>query len=91
MPLHLYASVHASGSVPSSWRPASNGTVKYPVRNLVLRRYLQEELLPGKWQKVIKKGNIGEAHYFVKLVWLKRTRREGGLVPPHSLGVHSLS
>jgi hypothetical protein len=28
-----------------------------------LRSYLRK-LLPGKWQKVIKAGNIGEAHYF---------------------------
>lgn len=26
-------------------------------------RYLRE-LLPGKWQKVIKDGNNGEVHYF---------------------------
>lgn len=25
--------------------------------------YLRQ-LLPGKWQKVIKKGNTGEVHYF---------------------------
>jgi len=33
------------------------------VRNLAVRRYLRQ-LLPRKWQKVIKKGNMGEAHYF---------------------------
>jgi hypothetical protein len=63
MPLHLYLNVHASGSVPLSWRPIRGGTVKYPVRNLEVRRYLRQ-LLPGRWQKVIKQGNIGEVHYF---------------------------
>ena len=24
----------------------------------------EKTLLPGKWQKVIKKGGIGEVHYF---------------------------
>ncbi len=33
------------------------------LRNRTLLRYLQH-LLPGKWQKVIKDGNIGEVHYF---------------------------
>jgi hypothetical protein len=28
-----------------------------------VRRYLRE-LLPGRWQKVIKKGSTGEVHYF---------------------------
>jgi hypothetical protein len=63
MPLHLYANVYASGSVPSNWRPIRGGTIKYPVRNLEVRRYLRL-LLPGRWQKVIKQGNIGEVHYF---------------------------
>ena len=63
MPLHLYANVYASGSVPSNWRPIRGSTIKYPVRNLEVRRYLRL-LLPGRWQKVIKQGNIGEVHYF---------------------------
>jgi len=33
------------------------------VRNKAVRRYLRQ-LLPGQWQKVIKKGNTGEVHYF---------------------------
>ena len=37
--------------------------LKYPVRNLQVRHYLRG-LLPGRWQKVIKDGNIGEVHYF---------------------------
>lgn len=37
--------------------------MKYPVRNRAVRRYLRQ-LLPGKWQKVISRGNTGEAHYF---------------------------
>ena len=63
MPLHVYPSIHASGSVPVEWEPIKGGTIKYPVRNIALRRYLRK-LLPGKWRKVIKAGNIGEAHYF---------------------------
>jgi len=63
MPLHLYPNVYASGTVPGNWRPTTSGTIKYPVRNLAVRRYLRD-LLPGKWQKVIKKGGIGEVHYF---------------------------
>jgi hypothetical protein len=63
MPLHVYANVYASGSVPDGWEPVRGGTIKYPVRNAVVARYLRE-LLPGRWQKVIKLGNIGEVHYF---------------------------
>lgn len=62
MPLNLYPNVYASGSVPSGWAPTQRGTIKYPVRNYQLRAYLKQ-LLPGKWQKVIKKGNSGEIHY----------------------------
>jgi hypothetical protein len=63
MPLHLYANIEASGAVPKAWSPAKGGTIKYPVRNPTLRRYLSR-LLPGKWQKVIKGGTTGEVHYF---------------------------
>jgi hypothetical protein len=63
MPLHLYPDVYASGSVPDGWLPLKSGTIKYRVHNHEVRRYLQH-LLPGKWRKVIKKGNIGEVHYF---------------------------
>ncbi len=63
MPLHLYPNIHATGSVPSDWAPTKGAVLKYPVRNAVLRQYLHR-LLPGKWKKVIKKGNTGEAHYF---------------------------
>ncbi len=63
MPLHLYPDVYASGSVPADWLLVRDGTIKYTVLNLTVRRYLQE-LLHGKWQKVIKQGNIGEVHYF---------------------------
>ena len=63
MPLHLYVSVYASGSVPEAWEPVRGGTIKYPVRNAVVYRYLRQ-LLPGRWQKVIKLGNVGEVHYF---------------------------
>lgn len=63
MPLHLYANVYLSGSVPNNWLPDRRGTIKYPVRNAEVLRYLRE-LLPGRWRKVIKKGNMGEIHYF---------------------------
>lgn len=63
MPLHLYPNVQASGSVPDQWQPIKGGTLKYPVRNHEVLDYLRQ-LIPGKWQKVIKQGNIGEAHYF---------------------------
>ena len=63
MALHLYSDIYATGSIPDGWVPAKGGTIKYPVRNSEVLRYLRT-LLPGKWQKVIKKGNYGEVHYF---------------------------
>jgi hypothetical protein len=63
MALNLYPDVYASGSVPTGWTPSKDGTIKYPVRNAAVHRYLRE-LLPGRWQKVIKQGNTGEVHYF---------------------------
>jgi hypothetical protein len=62
MPLNVYPDVRSSGSVPAGWIPVKGGAIKYPVRNAALRRYLRQ-LLPGKWQKVIKQGNSGEVHY----------------------------
>ena len=32
-------------------------------RNRAVHRHLRN-LLPGRWQKVIKQGNLGEVHYF---------------------------
>ena len=61
MPLHLYTDVYASGSVPLGWVPTKGGTLKYPVRNPAVRRYLRQ-WLPGRWQKVIKQGNTGWAN-----------------------------
>ena len=63
MPLNLYPSVSASGSVPLDWKPVKGGALKYPVRNEAVSHELQR-LRSGKWQKVIKQGNIGEVHYF---------------------------
>ena len=63
MPLHLYSNVYTSGSVPDGWEPIRGGAIKYPVRNAAVYRYLRQ-LLPGRWQKVIKLGNLGEVHYF---------------------------
>ncbi len=63
MPLNVYQSLKASGSVPESWKPRRGGTLKYPVRNLAVRRELRH-LRPGRWRKVIRLGNLGEVHYF---------------------------
>ncbi len=63
MPLYLYSNIYASGAVPAGWTPTRGGTIKYLVRNPAVRRYLRQ-LLPGRWQKVIKNSNIGEVHYF---------------------------
>jgi len=63
MPLYLYPNVRASGSVPHGWVPTKGGALEYPVRNPAVRRYFHQ-LLPGKWQKVIKDGDTGEVHYF---------------------------
>ncbi|HZW34585.1 MAG TPA: hypothetical protein VFF52_27925 [Isosphaeraceae bacterium] len=62
MPLNLYPNGYASGSVPAGWVPIPQGTIKSPVRNHQLRLYLKQ-LLPGKWQKVIKKGSSGDIQY----------------------------
>lgn len=62
MPLHLYP-VAASGSVPAGWMPSKGGSLKYPVRNDKVLQHLRQ-LVPGKWQKVIKDGSTGEIHYF---------------------------
>ena len=61
--LRLYANIFASGIIPTDWNSIKGGTIKYPVRNPAVRRYLRK-LLHGKWQKVIKIGTIGEVHYF---------------------------
>jgi hypothetical protein len=63
MPLHLYPSIRASGSVPENWRPSRGNADKFPVYNAPLLKYLRQ-LKAGKWQKVIKYGNAGEVHYF---------------------------
>jgi len=63
MALYVYRDVHASGSVSADWTAFKGGTLKYPVRNRAVSRYLRE-LLPGAWHKVIKNGSSGEVHYF---------------------------
>ena len=63
MPLHIYPHIRASGSVPDEWEPDRGSTIKYPVRTRAVRDYLRG-LLPGGWQKVIKRGKLGEVHYF---------------------------
>jgi hypothetical protein len=37
--------------------------LKYPVRNQAVLRELRR-LRRGRWQKVIKQGNLGEVHHF---------------------------
>jgi hypothetical protein len=63
MPLNLHLDVYASGSVPRGWVPRAGGTIKYPVRNAAVHRHLRE-LSPGRCQKVIKLGNLGDVRYF---------------------------
>jgi hypothetical protein len=63
MPLHVYPNIYASGSVPADFIPDRGSALRYPVKNKPLLQYLRS-LLPGRWQKIIKKGNIGEVHYF---------------------------
>lgn len=63
MPLHVYAHIRASGSIPDEWEPIRGGTFKYRVRSPNVLTYLRS-LLSGRWRKVIKEGNIGDVHYF---------------------------
>ena len=42
---------------------AAAALLKYPVLNHAVLRELRR-LRAGRWQKVIKCGNIGEVHYF---------------------------
>lgn len=63
MPLYVFPDAYSSGSIPSGWVPSKGGTIKYPVRNRTLLRYLRQ-LLPGRWRKVVKDGRTGEVHYF---------------------------
>jgi hypothetical protein len=63
MPLRIYPSIQASGSIPVEWRPLRGRSLKYPVRNQQLLGHLRG-LTTGKWQKVIKDGTTGEVHYF---------------------------
>ncbi len=63
MPLNLYPNIHASGKVPTDWKPIRGGALKYPVRNRAVLRELRR-LRSGRWKKIIKKGNVGEVHYF---------------------------
>jgi hypothetical protein len=58
MPLHLYPDVYASGSVPPGWVPTKSGTIKYPVRNPAVRRYLRQ-LVPGRWRRVTNRATAG--------------------------------
>ena len=62
MPLKLYQNVYASGAVPEGWSPSRSSTLKYPVRNRAVLRELGR-LRAGRWNKVIKQGNVGEVHY----------------------------
>ena len=66
MPLNIYPNIYAPGSVPGDCQPSRGGTIKYPVLNHACPAVLRElrRLRAGRWQKVIRCGNIGEAHYF---------------------------
>lgn len=63
MPLHVYESIRAYGSVPPGWVPEKQPPVKYRVRNKLLATHLRE-LRRGRWLKVLKGGSTGEVHYF---------------------------
>jgi len=63
MPLNLYPNIYASGSVPTGWAPSRKAPNKDSVKNTVLLQDLRK-LLSGSWQKVYKKGNTGDIHYF---------------------------
>jgi len=63
MPLNLYSGIYDSGSVPKSWSPFREASLKYPVRNRAVLRELRK-LRAGRWRKVIKQGDSGEVHYF---------------------------
>jgi hypothetical protein len=63
MPLNLYSGIYDSGSVPKSWSPFREASLKYPVRNGAVLRELRK-LRAGRWRKVIKQGDSGEIHYF---------------------------
>lgn len=63
MPLNLYPNVYASGLVPQAWRPSRGAALKYPVQNRAVLRELRR-LRTGRWQKVVKQGDVGEVHYF---------------------------
>jgi hypothetical protein len=63
MPLNLYPDIYASGSLPQNWMPDRGGTLKYPVRNRAVHRELRR-LRRSRWRKVIRQGNLGEAHCF---------------------------
>jgi len=63
MPLRLYESIRASGSVPQDWAPERRPPVKFRVHNKRLANHLQQ-LRRGPWLKVLKCGSTGEVHYF---------------------------
>jgi hypothetical protein len=43
-----HATLMPHAAAPSGWVPTQGGTIKYPVRNHAVRRYLRQ-LLPGRW------------------------------------------
>lgn len=63
MPLHAYASIRASGSVPPDWVPDNRSAIKFRVHNARLLEHLRE-LRQGRWRKTLKGGSTGEIHYF---------------------------
>jgi hypothetical protein len=59
VPLHIYANIYASGSVPNGWMPALGGVLKYSVHNRAVLRELRR-LRSGQWKKVIKRGTLAK-------------------------------
>ena len=60
MPLHLYTDVYASGAVPGGWVPTRGGTVKYPVRNPAVHRYLRQ-LLPADGKRSSNRAPVAKS------------------------------
>jgi hypothetical protein len=61
----FFDSFRDSPKVPAGWRPRSQpgATVKFPLTNVDLRRFLQS-ILPGRWVKVYHYGeDRSQIHY----------------------------
>jgi hypothetical protein len=63
MPLHVYRSIYASGSIPQQWKPIRGGTIKYPIRERELNSIFVHFYL-GNGEKSLRWVTQVEAHYF---------------------------